>query len=88
LGWQAQKRKIQKKEIMIRVIFFATPKIALKSLDYLIKSDKIEVLAVVTQADKPAVRGHKILPPPVKEYALEHNIPVFQEISCRAWNPV
>jgi methionyl-tRNA formyltransferase len=68
---------------MIRVIFFATPKIALKSLDYLIKSDKIEVLAVVTQADKPAGRGHKVSSPPVKEYALEHNIPVFQPHSLR-----
>lgn len=68
---------------MIKIIFFATPKIALKSLDYLIKSDKIEVVAVVTQEDKPAGRGHKISPPPVKEYALEHNIPVFQPHSLR-----
>lgn len=68
---------------MIKIIFFATPKIAIKSLDYLVKSDKIEVLAVVTQCDKPAGRGHKILPPPVKEYALEHNIPVFQPHSLR-----
>lgn len=68
---------------MIRVIFFGTPKIALKSLDYLVKSDKITVVAIVTQSDKPAGRGHKILPPPIKEYALEHNIPVFQPISLR-----
>lgn len=68
---------------MIKVVFFATPKIALKSLDYLVKSDKIDVLAVVTQSDKPAGRGHKILPPPVKEYALEHNIPVFQPTSIK-----
>lgn len=68
---------------MIKIIFFATPKIALKSLDYLLKSDKIEVVAVVTQVDKPAGRGHKVLPPPVKEYALEHNIPVFQPHSLR-----
>lgn len=68
---------------MIRVIFFATPKIALKSLDYLVKSDKIEVIAVVTQIDKPSGRGQKILPPPVKEYAIEHNIPVFQPVSLR-----
>lgn len=68
---------------MIKVVFFATPKIALKSLDYLVKSDKIDVLAVVTQSDKPAGRGHKILPPPVKEYAIEHNIPVFQPLSIK-----
>lgn len=68
---------------MIKVVFFATPKIALKSLDYLVKSDKIDVLAVVTQPDRPTGRGHKVLPPPVKEYALEHNIPVFQTHSIR-----
>lgn len=68
---------------MIKVVFFATPKIALKSLDYLVKSDKIDVLAIVTQPDKPTGRGHKILPPPVKEYALENNIPVFQPSSIK-----
>lgn len=68
---------------MIKIIFFATPKIALKSLDYLVKSDKIDVLAVVTQPDKPTGRGHKVLPPPVKEYAIEHNIPIFQPHSLR-----
>lgn len=68
---------------MIKVIFFATPKIALKSLDYLVKSDKIDVLAVVTQPDKPAGRGHKISPPPVKQYATEHGIKLFQTVSIR-----
>lgn len=68
---------------MIKVIFFATPKIALKSLDYLVKSDKIDVLAIVTQPDKPTGRGHKLSSPPVKEYAIEHNIPVFQPTSIR-----
>lgn len=68
---------------MIKIIFFATPRIALKSLDYLIKSDKIDVVAIVTQCDKPAGRGHKVSSPPIKEFALEHNIPVFQPISIR-----
>lgn len=68
---------------MIRIIFFATPKIALKSLDYLVKSDKIEVIGIVTQPDKPTGRGHKVLPPPIKEYAIENNIPVFQPHSIK-----
>lgn len=68
---------------MIKVVFFATPKIALKSLDYLVKSDKIDVLAIVTQPDKPSGRGHKLVAPPIKQYALEHNIPVFQPHSLR-----
>lgn len=68
---------------MIKIIFFATPKIALKSLDYLVNSNKIDVAAIVTQPDKPAGRGHKLVAPPIKEYALEHNIPIFQPSSIR-----
>lgn len=67
----------------IKVVFFGTPKIALKSLEYLIKSDKIEVLAVVTQPDKPAGRGHKMTMSPIKECALANNLPVFQPKSIR-----
>src|SRR5574344_1025479 len=68
---------------MIKVIFFATPDIALKSLDYLVASDEFDVQAVVCQPDKPSGRGHKILPPSVKQYAIEHNIEVFQPKSIR-----
>lgn len=68
---------------MIKVVFFATPQIALKSLDYLVKSDKINVMAVVTQPDKPTGRGHKISSPPVKQYAIDHNIKVFQPVSIK-----
>ena len=68
---------------MIKIIFFGTPKIAVKSLEYLYNSDKIEVLAVVTQPDKPAGRGHKLTMSPVKEFAVAHNLPVFQPKSIR-----
>ncbi len=68
---------------MIKVVFFGTPDIGLKSLDYLNNSDKIEILAVVTQPDKPAGRGHKLQMSPIKKYAIEHNIPVFQPKSIR-----
>lgn len=68
---------------MIRVVFFGTPKIALKSLEYLYNSDKIEVVGVVTQPDKPAGRGHKLTAPPLKEFAISHNLPVFQPKSIR-----
>ena len=67
----------------IKVVFFGTPKIALKSLEYLINSDKIDVLAVVTQPDKPAGRGHKLTMSPIKECALANNLPVFQPKSIR-----
>lgn len=68
---------------MIKIVFFATPQLTIPSLDYLVKSPKIEVLAVVTQPDKPTGRGYKVLPSPVKKYALEHNIKVFQPKSLR-----
>lgn len=68
---------------MIKIIFFGTPAIALKSLEYLYNSDKVEVAAVVTQPDKPAGRGHKITMSPVKQFALTHNLPVFQPKSIR-----
>lgn len=68
---------------MIRIVFFGTPDIGLKSLEYLDNSSEIEVLAVVTQPDKPAGRGHKLQASPIKKYALEHNLPVFQPKSIR-----
>lgn len=68
---------------MIRVIFFGTPAIALNSLEYLYNSDKIEVAGVVTQPDKPAGRGHKLTMSVIKQFALEHDIPVFQPRSIR-----
>ena len=68
---------------MIKIVFFGTPDIGLKSLDYLNKSENFEVCAVVTQPDKPAGRGHKIQMSPIKIYALEHNIPVYQPKSIR-----
>ncbi len=68
---------------MINIIFFGTPKIALKSLEYLYNSKEINVLAVVTQPDKPAGRGHKLTMSPIKEFALGKGLPVFQPKSIR-----
>ena len=68
---------------MIKVVFFGTPKIAVKSLEYLYNSSEIEVVAVVTQEDKPSGRGHKLCAPPIKEKALELGLKVFQPKSIR-----
>lgn len=68
---------------MIKIVFFGTPDIGLKSLEYLYNSDKIDILAVVTQPDKPAGRGHKLQMSPIKKFAVEKNIPVFQPKSIR-----
>lgn len=68
---------------MINIVFFGTPAIALNSLEYLYNSDKINVLAVVTQPDKPSGRGHKINMSVIKQFALEKGLPVFQPKSIR-----
>ncbi len=61
----------------MRVIFMGTPDFALKSLEKLCKQG-FDVCAVYTQPDRPAKRGMKLMMSPVKEYALENGIPVFQ----------
>jgi methionyl-tRNA formyltransferase len=68
---------------MIKIVFFGTPDIGVKSLEYLCNSENIEVLAVVTQPDKPAGRGHKLQASPIKKLALEKGLPVFQPKSIR-----
>jgi methionyl-tRNA formyltransferase len=54
-----------------------TPDFAVPSLNALVENN-YEVVGVVTQMDRPKDRGHALKSPPVKEYAVEHNIPVFQ----------
>lgn len=68
---------------MINIVFFGTPDIGLKSLEHFYNSDKFNVQAVVTQPDKPSGRGHKLTPSPIKKFALEHDIKVFQPKSIR-----
>lgn len=65
-----------------RIIFFGTPEFAVSILDALITSE-YDVTAVFTQTDKPKGRGNKVQMPPVKEYALEHGIPVYQPRTLR-----
>ncbi len=61
----------------MRVVFMGTPEFAVASLDALLKAG-VNVVAVVTSADKPAGRGRKLHQSAVKVYALEHGIPVLQ----------
>lgn len=60
-----------------RILFMGTPDFAQKSLITLLDEGFL-VVGAVTQPDKPKGRGHKLVFPPVKETAIEHNIPVFQ----------
>lgn len=61
----------------MKVVFFGTPDFAVPSLDMLTNSG-YEVTAAVTQPDKPKGRGNKLLPTPVKAYAIDAGIPVMQ----------
>jgi len=61
----------------MRILFMGTPEFAVISLDALCKS-RHEVVAAVSQPDKPKGRGHKLMPPPVKAYALDFGITVYQ----------
>jgi len=67
----------------MKVVFLGTPHIAVQSLEYLINSSEIDVLAVVTQPDRPSGRGHKLMSPPVKVLALEKGVEVLQTESIR-----
>ena len=61
----------------MKVIYMGTPDIAVSVLESIIEAGH-DVVAVVTQTDKPKGRGGKVQFPPVKEAALDHNIPVYQ----------
>ena len=61
----------------MKILFMGTPDFALASLKALCESGE-NVVGVVTQTDKPKGRGYELTPPPVKQYALEKNIPVYQ----------
>lgn len=62
----------------MKVVFFGTPDFAVPTLEALLKEAEIEVLAVVTQPDKPKGRGKKLIPSPVKTLATAHNLSVLQ----------
>ena len=66
----------------MRAVFMGTPEIAATVLKSVLAS-RHEVIAVVTQTDKPKGRGHEMAFPPVKEVALEAGIPVLQPQRAR-----
>ena len=67
---------------MYRVVYAGTPEFALPALAALCDSEH-EVVAVYTQPDRPAGRGRKLQPSPVKAFALEAGLPVRQPTGLR-----
>lgn len=66
----------------MRIVFMGTPDFAVGTLEELIKAGH-EIIGIVTQPDKPKGRGKTLMPTPVKEVALKHQIPVYQPQKLR-----
>jgi methionyl-tRNA formyltransferase len=66
----------------LRIVFAGTPEFAAEHLKALLGSTH-QILAVYTQPDRPAGRGQKLLPSPVKLLALQQQLPVYQPASLR-----
>ena len=66
----------------MRILFMGTPDFALFSLRALVEAGE-DVIGVVTQPDKPKGRGYTLTPPPVKVYAEEKGLPVYQPKTLR-----
>lgn len=62
----------------MKIIFAGTPEFSAHILQSLLDREQDEIIAVYTQPDRPAGRGQKFLPSPVKQLAQEHGIAVYQ----------
>lgn len=78
----------------LRIVYMGTPEFAVEPLRCLVEGG-YHVAGVITMPDKPAGRGHKLQFSPVKQYAMEHNLPLLQPErlkdetfleALRAWN--
>lgn len=67
----------------LRIVFMGTPEFAVPSLEILIENSW-QVVAVITAPDKPAGRGLKLTPSPVKEVALKHGLPLLQPTNLKS----
>jgi len=66
----------------LRIVFAGTPEFAAEHLKALLHSP-YQVVAVYTQPDRPAGRGQKLMPSPVKQLALQHEMAVYQPQTLR-----
>lgn len=70
-------KEIKMEKEALRIVYMGTPEFAVESLRRLVEGG-YNVVGVITMPDKPAGRGHKLQFSPVKQYALEHNLPLLQ----------
>jgi len=67
---------------MLNIVFMGTPDFARESLKVIYEAGH-NILAVVTNPDKPKGRGMKLIPSPVKEFAIEKNLKIYQPLKVR-----
>lgn len=67
---------------MLNILFMGTPDFAKESLEAVYNAN-YNIIGVVTNPDKPKGRGMKLIPSPVKEFALDKNIPIYQPLKVR-----
>jgi len=67
----------------LRIVFAGTPEFAAEHLKALLDTPH-QIVAVYTQPDRPAGRGQKLMPSPVKQLAAQHGLPVLQPPTLRA----
>ena len=70
--WEKDKKKED-----LRIVYMGTPDFAVEALQCLVEGG-YNVVGGITMPDKPAGRGHKIQYSPVKQYALDHQLPLLQ----------
>jgi methionyl-tRNA formyltransferase len=68
----------------VRLLFCGTPQFAVPTLKHLLAQSEFEILAVITQPDRPRDRGRQVSSSPVKEVALAAKLPVHQPEKIRA----
>jgi methionyl-tRNA formyltransferase len=71
----------------LRIVFCGTPQFAVTPFKYLMEQPDFEIVGVFTQPDRPRGRGQEVSFSPVKEAALEANLPVIQPAKIRAPEP-
>lgn len=62
----------------MKIVFFGTPQFAVPTLELLFNHAQFDVVGVVTQPDKRRGRGNQLIPSPVKMFAQDHNLPIWQ----------
>ena len=82
IWWRRIRSKVARFFRPVRIVYMGTPEFAVMPLDTLVRAG-YKIVGVVTVADKPSGRGLKMNESAVKQYAVEHGIPVLQPVKLK-----